>query len=71
MWELCILQQFYSKVFLISRRQERDVTECVGDGLMSPSSGGEVLSDTFVICVYLRDCCRSQPTVHIQGATVC
>lgn len=31
---------------------------------------GDVLSDTAVICVYLRNCCHSQPTVHIQGETV-
>jgi len=29
-----------------------------------------VLSDTSVICVYLHNCCHSQPTVHIEGATV-
>jgi hypothetical protein len=70
MRDLCILQHLYSKVFLISQRQERDITECVGDGLMSPSSGFDVLSDTSVICVYLHNCCHSQPTVHIQGAAV-
>jgi len=37
---------------------------------MSPSSGGDVLSDTSVVCVYLCNCCHSQPTVCIQGATV-
>jgi hypothetical protein len=58
MLDFYILQHLYSKVFLISRQQESDITECVGDG-MSPSSGGDVLSDTSVICVYLRNCCRS------------
>lgn len=70
MRDLCILLQSYSKVFLASWRQESDITECVGDGLMSLSSRGDVSSDTSVICVYLRNCCHSQPTVHIQGATV-
>lgn len=39
MRDLYILQQLYSKAFLISQRQEGDITECVGDGVMSASSG--------------------------------
>lgn len=37
---------------------------------MSPSSRVDVLSDTSVICVHLRNCCHSQPTVHNRGPTV-
>jgi hypothetical protein len=71
MKDLCILQQIYGNVLLIGQRQEGDITECVGDGLTSPSLGGvDVLSDTSVIGVYLYNCCHSQPTVHCDLSTI-
>jgi hypothetical protein len=65
---LYVWQHLYSEVFPMSQRQESDTTECVGDGLMSPSSAGDVLSDTSVICVYLRNCCHCP---HSRSNCVC
>jgi hypothetical protein len=68
--DLCILQQIYSNVLLVSQQQESDITESVGDGLTSPSMGVDVLSDTSVIGVYLCNCCHIHPTVHCDLSTV-
>jgi hypothetical protein len=68
MQDVYVWQHLYSEVFLISQRQESDITECVGDGLMSPSSGGDVLSDTSVICLYLHNCCHCP---HSRSSCVC